>query len=970
MTEQRKYTLKVIVAVIFILGFPSLFFQYIGDNPLKVTENATRTIAVVNEDIGVEEEKGEEPIRFGQRVAAILDKDSDYDWTVLSRSAATNGLQSGKYDAVIYIPSNFSENILTYDQEKPQKATFQYKVQNQLNAVNKEKVVRELEDETAKVNNDMSSLYWSYVSQEVEKVRGQFDKILEKEIAFQNTMVAFYKPNSKNLAGEIDDQKKILEQIQTNVKSAEEGSSERKNDVQQVEENLTNFIKYVEEYKMYQEKQKEMLLKAQTESVGDIQEGIAMISEGQNGDREQFESEAGKVFGKLSNVQQQIDENKQIADNLQEATEDKTSGQQDELNRLNQDLLSQYSQVTEQTTLNEVQSKLSTLRKELEIAPSKEEEGETLPPIEDNPVIPEDEEGETPSETGEESPTTVPVDLESQRQQLQGMKNDLQAWSENLAALPEEEQNEGVADTQQKIADFSTRLQGVSDQLENVTVEVPPSNNNDNDGKEELQKQIQELLAVNEALRERVAQLEEINNQPNGDVQTVVSMITDKEDKILSSSQLSESRKQKLAELFAPGIQTENMSKLLQYYGDLSQYELALSRGSNEDLQDVVLQNEGTRQRIQAILYGDEQPSVIRKQLQNNLLSTAEGIDSFSSSIQQFTDSYGQLIEGEQASIVESLSALQEKAGSMNETLQSVASESAVEAPTQENADVSSLITLQKSMGQELKGMNDLISTLGERQSSVVEYTGELQEKVNEVQDQADTLNNKWSQNVDSTKLVRGQVYRLLNNTLVDGQNNDYVYDYLANPLQVSGEVPAEKTKTVPPVVLLVIILISSLLIGYFSHYYKNAPLLVRGSLFGLLVMIVGLMISTFSLNIYSLSGERAMEWSIFTIVLLLLASTLVRGAFLIGNFVGWIATVLMILFFITPLLNLAMPNFNYEDPVSKVYMSIQYETTSLFAEATTILLGLTAVLTVIPFIIRMLTSKDKQAESDETYEA
>ncbi|UZW66713.1 hypothetical protein OC195_01840 [Priestia flexa] len=177
--------------------------------------------------------------------------------------------------------------------------------------------------------------------------------------------------------------------------------------------------------------------------------------------------------------------------------------------------------------------------------------------------------------------------------------------------------------------------------MENVTVEVPPSNNNDNDGKEELQKQIQELLAVNEALRERVAQLEEINNQPNGDVQTVVSMITDKEDKILSSSQLSESRKQKLAELFAPGIQTENMSKLLQYYGDLSQYELALSRGSNEDLQDAVLQNEGTRQRIQAILYGDEQPSVIRKQLQNNLLSTAEGIDSFSSSIQQFTDSYG-----------------------------------------------------------------------------------------------------------------------------------------------------------------------------------------------------------------------------------------------------------------------------------------------------------------------------------------
>ncbi|MCJ7983826.1 hypothetical protein Q5794_01805 [Priestia megaterium] len=119
MTEQRKYTLKVILAVVLILALPSFFFQYIGDNPLQVTENSTRTIAVVNEDNGVKE-NSEKAIEFGEKVTPLLQEGSDYQWTVLGRSAATSGLQNGKYDAVIYIPSTFSQNILSY-QEKSQK---------------------------------------------------------------------------------------------------------------------------------------------------------------------------------------------------------------------------------------------------------------------------------------------------------------------------------------------------------------------------------------------------------------------------------------------------------------------------------------------------------------------------------------------------------------------------------------------------------------------------------------------------------------------------------------------------------------------------------------------------------------------------------------------------------------------------------------------------------------------------------
>ena len=45
--------------------------------------------------------------------------------------AAENGLKSNQYEAIVYIPSDFSENIMSYDQQNPKKAEFSYQVQRQ-----------------------------------------------------------------------------------------------------------------------------------------------------------------------------------------------------------------------------------------------------------------------------------------------------------------------------------------------------------------------------------------------------------------------------------------------------------------------------------------------------------------------------------------------------------------------------------------------------------------------------------------------------------------------------------------------------------------------------------------------------------------------------------------------------------------------------------------------------------------------
>ena len=103
--------------------------------------------------------------------------------------------------------------MLSYDKDHPEKASIQFSIQDQLNAVNKEKVQRELENAQKKMNEQMSTLYWSFVSQEIGNVREEFEHIVGKEVEFQNTMYNFYKPNSNKLSDAVQQQKKQIEEL-------------------------------------------------------------------------------------------------------------------------------------------------------------------------------------------------------------------------------------------------------------------------------------------------------------------------------------------------------------------------------------------------------------------------------------------------------------------------------------------------------------------------------------------------------------------------------------------------------------------------------------------------------------------------------------------------------------------------------------------------------------------------------------
>ncbi|MBM7703050.1 type VII secretion protein EsaA [Metabacillus iocasae] len=936
MNEQWKYGLKVVLAVIMIMALPVFFFQYIGDDPLRVSENATRKIAVVNEDLGVGGEDGKRGFDLGASVAPMLAEGSDFEWMVLTRATANQKLIDGEYDAVIYIPSDFSKNTLTYTDEKPAKVSLQYQVQNQLNATNKQRVVRELEAASTKVSDDITSRYWNYVSQEINDLRGKFDSILEKEIQFQQTMLSFYKPGSKNLAGELDNQKKLLEQMQSNIQSAETGSDNRKQDVQQVEKNLVSFVDYVEQYRQYQREQENLLRKAQVVSLQSMEEAVKGVNSRQSQSRAELNNQANKMMNGLSSLEQRLNKQVEMADELQTAQQNQASEQESKMKLFNDELLEQYRQQEAITAFNEIEASLLPLREQLE-------SGGSPNPNPGNPGVPADE---TPPPSEEDV-------LQEERAELTDIAAKVQEAKETLEAMPGEKTEE-VTKVITSLAELTSRIQAVEQQLADV---------NTNQSNNELRQQLQQLTQQYTNL---LRQYEQAVQNNGVDVTDLVKKIEQKEAELVSSSLLSQERKTRLNNAFSKEIGSTDIDDLFNYYEYLSKYEQALKQMGRTDTKEVILNSEETNRRTQSILFENRQSQEISGVLQENLASTQEQSSLLNEDAKAFVSQYSENINQEYELMMNDLSVIQDRASNISDILQNSSNDVNTDAV---DPNVSKLVTLQQSMGQELQGLNDLLVSLGERQSNVVQYTGDLQKQVNDVQEKADSLNSKWAENVDSTKLVRGDVYNLLNNAFVNGQPNSDVYRYLANPVEVKGEVPAEKVKEVPPVVILVIILISSLLIGYFIHYYQSAPLFVRGSLFGLLNLIVGLMISVFSLNIYTLSDERAIEWSVYTILLLVVSSLLVRSAFLIGPFVGWIVTIVMMMLYINPLLSLAMPNFHYDDPVSKVYMSIQYNTHTLFTEAIIVLLGIMLVLIVIPAVASYV-KKGKQAESDHTYEA
>lgn len=1021
---------KIIIALVVIIGAPLLFFKAIGENPLKEKENATKSIAIVNEDVGVQ---GEEEVRLGESAASILAKDSSYNWSVVGRSAGESGLRNNKYDAVIYIPSDFSKKVMDYENSNPAKVTFDYKLQPQLNAVNTEKVKLEIEKATKRTNQRVSSLYWSYVATDMNSVKKEFDQILQKELDFQSTMLAFYKPSSKDLTDQIKDQQAMLNNIKNSFGQVAEQGTDQEASADSFSEDLTGFVDNVKAYEQYQQEQQKLLASIQEDAVSNI----STATESQKSPYLQTQSLLNEneqtVLQQMADLNSQLQTNESLLLQTKQERVDTVGSQLLSYNQYQSNLLDYYQQLDDTKTLNSLQNKIIAAKQGLS-------EGEEVllpeaPP--ENPEVPDemteeegtDNPGTEPEEgTGEEdSDSEEPADGsgeaitdtmeqdgineneqtgEEQEQQPGGSneagneQKELEAIHAALQSLKEQLANMAGSTSSEEMAEAVEQLTAINERVQKVGESLKTSGNNqqgyvkgllaqieeltsqlDNNTtslteletkNEELNKQLEELTKQKERLRAYAEDLTEVNDQLRDQLSqyadnmtAILDVIEEKEQSILSSEAISADRKQELESWFDKDIETGKVVDLLYYYAFLNEYEGTLSSmlGQNPAKEEIMA-NENFLKQIQTIFQVTDKENGYWNQLEQETPTMRDGLTALNDRFTMFMADYKKSMDENQSILLDSFTSMQEDANRLMEQIQQPVQNEAGNLSAEANG--TGVATSYKLIQEQMSSFHNGLKDASESQDAIIDYTNELHKEVSAVQTDADLLNNKWSTNVKSTQLIRDDVFSVLGNAFVDDQSNGVVYDFLASPLQLTaGTSEKVETNTVPPVVVLFIVLLSSLLIGYTTYYFNSLPYWVRTALFLLVNTLVGFIISLYGLKIYQLAEQATMEWTLFTILLLMASSGLITVAFSLHRLVGLFVTAGMIALYVTPLLALSTPNFKFTDPMSNVYISIQYSTESLFAPAAIILVFALLLLIVLQVLIERFKGSSRSVEHE-----
>jgi putative membrane protein len=124
----------VMVVLLVIILLPSLYallnIQATWD-PYARTSNIE--VAVVNEDLGYISNGTN--YNVGNILVDELKNNTNFSWQFVNESTGLNGVKNGKYYAVLIIPSNFSQQLLSIQNSNPQQAQIQYIVNDKTNPI-------------------------------------------------------------------------------------------------------------------------------------------------------------------------------------------------------------------------------------------------------------------------------------------------------------------------------------------------------------------------------------------------------------------------------------------------------------------------------------------------------------------------------------------------------------------------------------------------------------------------------------------------------------------------------------------------------------------------------------------------------------------------------------------------------------------------------------------------------------------
>ena len=165
-----------------------------NENNAKANQQTKLNVAIVNEDKPVYVDTKE--YNLGASYVKNIERDNSQNWSVVPRGAADSGLESGKYQLVLTIPSDFSEKILDINSINVDKTTINYKVNAQGNLQVENDANKLAKDIVADLNGQLVDMYMASILNNLYTAQ----KNVQASSQIQATNIGNYRTNLYNTA--------------------------------------------------------------------------------------------------------------------------------------------------------------------------------------------------------------------------------------------------------------------------------------------------------------------------------------------------------------------------------------------------------------------------------------------------------------------------------------------------------------------------------------------------------------------------------------------------------------------------------------------------------------------------------------------------------------------------------------------------------------------------------------------------
>lgn len=151
-------------------------FLILNDDAAHRVGDFRPTVGLVNEDLAAE--FNSEEYAFGASFVDRISKDSEYNWTVVSRPVAEKAYKDGSVDAVLYIPRSFTHDILTLQETSPTQATVEFRLRHQPDVTADRLLESRIRDVLHDFNRSVVTMYYASLADNIAQADGQMSATL------------------------------------------------------------------------------------------------------------------------------------------------------------------------------------------------------------------------------------------------------------------------------------------------------------------------------------------------------------------------------------------------------------------------------------------------------------------------------------------------------------------------------------------------------------------------------------------------------------------------------------------------------------------------------------------------------------------------------------------------------------------------------------------------------------------------